>query len=495
MFSSLIFRMTAPLLAVSLLLLILGAFTAWWVHLTQQLAVDLNSQSIKTSNVAHTIENNLLELQTDLNQFEFKGDSESLEKARQACQRIDDLDAKLRDTMDESHTHVPKIREQYSRFKQIFKELNADSAGEQKRNDLLSRAQSIIATELIPTAKEQSVDQQQALESRSRDSQTKADRVSLALLLLVTCGAIGGLMAGVAVARSVNRSIVELNIPVHAATGALNEVVGPLKISSNANLATIRESLDDMANRVGETVQRLQVSQQRIMRSEQMTAIGQLAAGLAHEIRNPLTAMRSLVQMARQSGGAAALDDQDVEILRVEIERLNELVQTFLDFARPPKLARKRVDFSAIIQRTVQLTQSRIDRQGITIKLDLPAGGIELSADPQQLQQVMLNLVINAVESQPGGGQIEIQLRKLPSLESTPESLPEVEVTVADRGSGIPPELLNRVFDPFFSTKDAGTGIGLAICQRIIEDHNGTLVAQNRPGGGAVFVIRLPIQQ
>jgi len=131
-----------------------------------------------------------------------------------------------------------------------------------------------------------------------------ADRVSLTLLLLVTCGAIGGLMAGVALARSVTRSIVELNIPVHAATGALNEVVGPLKFSSNGNLVAIRESLDEMANRVGETVQRLQVSQQRIMRSEQMTAIGQLVAGLAHEIRNPLTAVRSLVQMARQSGGS-----------------------------------------------------------------------------------------------------------------------------------------------------------------------------------------------
>jgi signal transduction histidine kinase len=220
-----------------------------------------------------------------------------------------------------------------------------------------------------------------------------------------------------------------------------------------------------------------------------MTAIGQLAAGLAHEIRNPLTAMRSLVQMARQSGGVSALDDQDIEILGVEIERLNELVQTFLDFARPPKLCRKVVDLAAVIQRTVQLTQSRIDRQGISLKLDLPDPSIELSADPQQLQQVMLNLVINAVESQPTGGQIEIRLRESRSADMSRE----VEIQVADRGTGIPTSILDRIFDPFFSTKDAGTGIGLAICQRIIEDHCGTIIPQNRTHGGAILTVRLPL--
>ena len=178
-----------------------------------------------------------------------------------------------------------------------------------------------------------------------------------------------------------------------------------------------------------------------------------------------------------------------MEILGVEIERLNELVQTFLDFARPPKLSRKMVDLAAVIQRTVQLTQSRIDRQGISLKLDLPQPGIELSADPQQLQQVMLNLVINAVESQPTGGQIEIRLRESRS----PDNVREVEIQVNDRGVGIPADILDRIFDPFFSTKDAGTGIGLAICQRIIEDHSGTIVPKSRPQGGTTFTIRLPV--
>ncbi len=490
MFSSLVFRMTAPLLAVSLVLLILGAFTAWWVHITQQQAVELNQQSIKASDFSHTTENGLLELQTSLHKYEANPNSATLKDATLASKKIEDaLKPKQTDSIDDQ-SHLPKLREQYDQFKEIFNEISSSTINDSTLPELLSRAQLKI-TELTETANAQSEDHKHDLESQSHRNQVNADRVSLALLLLMTCGAIGGLMAGVAVARSVNRSIVELSIPVHAATGALNEVVGPLKFSSNANLATIREALDEVANRVGETVQRLQVSQQRIMRSEQMTAIGQLAAGLAHEIRNPLTAMRSLVQMARQSGGASALDDQDVEILGVEIERLNELVQTFLDFARPPKLSRKIVDLGAIVQRTVQLTKSRVDRQGINIKLDLPELQSELSADPQQLQQVMLNLVINAVESQPSGGQIEIRLRESPATETSRT----VEIQVSDHGTGIPPEMLDRIFDPFFSTKDAGTGIGLAICQRIIEDHSGTITAQNRAEGGAVFIVRLPLEQ
>ncbi len=490
MFSGLVFRMTAPLLAVSILLLILGAFTAWWVHSMQQQAVDLNSQSIAISNASHTIENKLLELQTDLNAYVVNRDLSTLKQARIAAEDVKGALAKSEElaSMDDSESLLPKIRQQYAHFDSVFQSLNAHATDGTIQPDSIELAKTIIEKDLLPTAKSQSERQQLRLAERSHTSQVVADRVSLTLLLLVTCGAIGGLIAGIAVARSVNRSIFELNIPVHAATGALNEVVGPLKFTSNGNLAAIRESLDEMANRVGETVQQLQISQQRVLRSEQMTAIGQLAAGLAHEIRNPLTAMRSLVQMAREQGGASALEDQDIEILGVEIERLNELVQTFLDFARPPKLARKVVDVATVIQRTVQLTQTRIDRQGISLSLDLPEGKVELSADPQQLQQVMLNLVINAVESQPTGGQIEIRLRTLPATAPTRE----VEIQVSDRGSGIPPEILDRIFDPFFSTKEAGTGIGLAICQRIIEDHNGTIVPQNRPQGGSTFTVRLP---
>ncbi len=483
--------MTAPLLAVSLLLLVLGAFTAWYVHSIQQQSADLNSKSIATSNASQTLENHLRELRTNLNEFVITADREYLQAAKINAETVDVTLRKAEelDEFDENQPTLIAIRNKYASFnEQFIQSLESPAVDDQQIFQQI--VQTFITKDLIPLAKQHRETQQAKLENMSRQSQAIADRVSLTLLLLVTCGAIGGMMAGIAVARSINRSIVELNIPVHAAKGSLSEVVGPIKISSNGNLAGIRESLDEMVSHVGETVQRLQDSQNRILRTEQMNAIGQLAAGMAHEIRNPLTSMRSIVQSANQHGGASALDDRDVEILEIELERLNELVQTFLDFARPPRIARRLVDLNGVIQRTVQLTKSRAELVGISVTVDLPTSDMTISADPHQLQQVMLNLVLNAIEAQPDGGSIEIQLRS--NLNAAKNAL--MEIKVRDFGGGIPPEVFSRIFEPFFSTKETGTGIGLAICLRIVQDHGGTITQENATTGGSVFTIVIPVE-
>ncbi len=484
-----VFRVTAPLLGVSLLLLFLGAFTAWYVHSMQQQSTDLISKSIKTSNDSQSLENELRQLRTNLNEFVITADPKYLEDAKQDLMKVEELLNPAEDSnyLDGSQPKLVDIRREFTAFTKQF-HLVVDPTTKEQQQAVLRLVQTAISKELIPRATHYRVAQQDKLEEMSQRSQWIADRVSLTLLLLVTFGAVGGLIAGIAVARKVHQSIIELNIPVHAASGMLNEVVGPLKISTKGNLATIRESLDEMANRVGLTVQRLQDSQKQILRAEQLTALSQMAAGLAHEIRNPLTAMRSIVQMARQQGGGSALDDRDIEVLGIEIERLNELVQTFLDFARPPMLSRGRVNVSEIIQRTIQLTKQRAERQEIQIEFDPSTSEISIQADPQQLQQVLLNLVLNAIDAQPNGGRIAIR------TESTRSSQKNsfFTVLVCDDGPGIPLELMDRIFDPFFSTKDSGTGIGLAICRRIVEDHGGILTAENQLLGGAMFTVQLP---
>ncbi len=484
-----VFRVTAPLLGVSLLLLVLGAFTAWYVHSMQQKSTDLISKSIATSNASQSLENELRQLRTNLNEFVITADPMYLGEATRDLENVEALlnTTEALNYLDGDQPNLAEIRQKFTAFTEQFR-LVVDPTTKEQKQAVLRLVQTAISKELIPKATEHRVAQQHKLEEMSERSQWIADWVSLTLLLLVTFGAVGGLMAGIAVARKVHQSIIELNIPVHAASGMLNEVVGPLKISTKGNLATIRESLDEMANRVGVTVQRLQDSQKQILRAEQLTALSQMAAGLAHEIRNPLTAMRSIVQMARQQGGGSVLDDRDIEVLGIEIDRLNELVQTFLDFAKPPMLSRGRVLVSEIIQRTIQLTKQRAERQEIQIEFDPPASEISIQADPQQLQQVLLNLVLNAIEAQPNGGRIAIR------METTSLSLKTtfLAVLVCDEGPGIPLELIDSIFDPFFSTKDTGTGIGLAICRRIVEDHGGILTAENQVQGGARFTVQLP---
>lgn len=487
-----VFRVTAPLLGVSLLLLGLGAFTAWYVHSMQQQSTDLISKSIATSNASQSLENELRELSTNLNEFVITGNAEYLEFAKRATEKVEDL-LNTTEALSYLYDGEPKlveIRREFVAFEQQFAKIIRPTTQEQQ-NAVLRLIQTSISKELIPRATQHREAQQARLEEMSQSSELIADRVSLTLLLLVTFGAIGGLTAGIAVARKVHQSIIELNIPVHAASGMLNEVVGPLKISTQCNLTEIRESLDEMANRVGLTVQRLQESQKKMLRAEQLAALSQMAAGLAHEIRNPLTAMRSLVQMARQQGGGAALDNRDIEVLDTEIERLNELVQTFLDFARPPRLSRRLANISHIILRTVQLTKRRAERQEVQIDFDPPLSDIILNADPQQIQQVLLNLVLNAIDAQPNGGKVWIRLRSTARL--TEEDW--VEVLVGDAGPGIDSKWIDRIFDPFFSTKETGTGIGLAICRRIVEEHEGNITAENLQQGGAMFTVLLPSGQ
>lgn len=487
-----VFRVTAPLLGVSLLLLGLGAFTAWYVHSMQQQSTDLISKSIATSNASQSLENELRELSTNLNEFVITGNAEYLEFAKRATEKVEDL-LNTTEALSYLYDGEPKlveIRREFVAFEQQFAKIIRPTTQEQQ-NAVLRLIQTSISKELIPRATQHREAQQARLEEMSQSSELIADRVSLTLLLLVTFGAVGGLTAGIAVARKVHQSIIELNIPVHAASGMLNEVVGPLKISTQCSLTEIRESLDEMANRVGLTVQRLQESQKKMLRAEQLAALSQMAAGLAHEIRNPLTAMRSLVQMARQQGGAAALDNRDIEVLDTEIERLNELVQTFLDFARPPRLSRRLANISHIILRTVQLTKRRAERQEVQIDFDPPLSDIILNADPQQIQQVLLNLVLNAIDAQPNGGKVWIRLRSTAPL--TEEDW--VEVLVGDAGPGIDSKWIDRIFDPFFSTKETGTGIGLAICRRIVEEHEGNITAENLQQGGAMFTVLLPSGQ
>jgi signal transduction histidine kinase len=217
---------------------------------------------------------------------------------------------------------------------------------------------------------------------------------------------------------------------------------------------------------------------------------------MAHELRNPLTSMKILVQGAAdgQDGGAngvgtvlpgPVLGGSDLTILEEEIERLERLTQAFLDYARPPKLERRVVDIRPLVDQTIQLVSRRASLSGVHIDFHPPDGPCLAAVDAGQLRQVVLNLVLNALDAMTGGGRITIRLEAGPGDWLT--------LVVADTGCGLPTKLGNRIFMPFTTTKENGMGLGLSICQRITEAHGGTIHGENRPEGGAVFTVRLPL--
>ncbi len=395
----------------------------------------------------------------------------------------------------------------------------------------------------------------QVVEGTSRESQLLANHIRVGLIFLGASGAVGGLMAGFGIALAISRSIVQLQVPIRGAAGKLNEVVGPVTFSVGSGLDGVNQMLEQMSEHIATVVERLQQREREVLRAEHLAAVGQLAAGLAHELRNPLMPIKILVQAASDRGNGAGLHGRDLAVIEQEITRLEQSIQDFLDFARPPEPEKIDFDLRPVVQQTLDLLTARADQQHVRLSGDLPDEVVEVVADRGQLRQVLVNLVLNALDALPEGGEIDVSLRverlgeqmidaplvgnssgerrsedRQPSsreavllsrqfarqapvrsarlgdreellrrgllpglLGGSPEmGARQIVLRVGDNGLGIDRKILPRVFHPFASTKETGTGLGLSICQRIIEAHGGTIEARNRRAGGAEFTCRLP---
>jgi signal transduction histidine kinase len=240
---------------------------------------------------------------------------------------------------------------------------------------------------------------------------------------------------------------------------------------------------------------------EKMKERDRLAALGEMAAGLAHEIRNPLGAIKGAAQYLDPQG----LQTGDVEILNIiveEVNRLDGVVAQFLAYSRPfPSAASgkfQQTDLNDVLWKTMKLIENDMPKN-VSVELDLTPGLPAINADAEQLKQVFINLALNAVQAMPDGGRLTVRTRRphapveLGLSESTPRySADQVEVRFADTGAGIPEEALDRIFIPFYTTKTKGTGLGLAISQRIVKGHGGTIEVQSRVGEGTEFVIRFP---
>ncbi|WP_240911101.1 sensor histidine kinase [Paludisphaera soli] len=221
-----------------------------------------------------------------------------------------------------------------------------------------------------------------------------------------------------------------------------------------------------------------------MIRAEELAAVGRMAAGMAHELRNPLTAISMLVQLQREKAEEEGLPAEDLQVIEREIVRMEERLNAFIDYARPPRPKWRTIDPVAVVVETLALLQGRAAKHRVEMRLVRPGSPITVQADAEQIGRVLMNLAMNALDAMPRGGRLTT------ALTTAPDGF--VELTVDDTGPGVEPDALPRLFEPFFTSKDAGLGLGLAISERIARDHGGSLVASNRPEGGARFVLRLP---
>jgi two-component system, NtrC family, sensor histidine kinase HydH len=249
-----------------------------------------------------------------------------------------------------------------------------------------------------------------------------------------------------------------------------------------------------VAASIGVTLQNSRVYE-LMKERDRLAALGQMAAGLAHEIRNPLGSIKGAAQYLQPIGNQ--LGDggtkEFLDIIVEEVNRLNKIVSQFLDYARPYRGDQTPLDVNDVVRKTLHLLEKEEERSKVEITTNLVEGLPPVRADAEQLRQVFLNLAINALQAMPAGGRLSVStsLRRSTRRGAAAAFL---EVRFRDTGPGIPPGDMRNLFIPFFTTKEKGTGLGLPISQRIIENHGGTIEPRSQPGAGATFTVLLPVE-
>ncbi len=496
-------RLAAPVILISLFLLSLAGVTAWYIHKLQRDTAELLEYSVVVLRAAEDLDDVARDVEAGLTRFLATREAGHFDAVRPLGARMRILVEALPLPRGAGQM-VVRIRSESAGFFGEFDDLVRRAASERHRA-VKALVEDRIRGRLRASVQEYLQYAQSRLTNASRSHRTVAGYMGFGLLVLGLCGAGAGLALGYGVARRITRSIVQLSVPIRDVAGKLSQVVGPVNVSATRGIEEWEGVLKKISGEVETVVNKLQKSQEDALRAEQLAAVGQLAAGMAHELLNPLTAIKMIVQSGMEKGDSGDISGRDLAVLHEQIVRQERSIRSFLDFARPRTLESRPCDARGAVEEAVELAVSRAKRQDVAIEWEAPEESVPIEGDVEQLGRVFLNLILNALDALPEGGVVKITMEEVGGDEKSGEF---ALVRVSDSGRGLPPELGERIFDPFVSTKETGMGLGLSISKRIIEMHGGTIAAANqsadhrhaddrfapdRSDGGAVFTVQLPL--
>jgi signal transduction histidine kinase len=282
--------------------------------------------------------------------------------------------------------------------------------------------------------------------------------------------------------------------PVRRLTEAAVEVAGgaygaEVDLRSNDEMGLLAASFNEMSRKMAADIERLRQLNEQLIRTEKLAAAGTLAAGVAHEVNNPLASISSLIQILQTREGVDTETREMLRLISTQIARITQVLRDMMDFARVRPPARNALSISRVIEASIRLASFDKGFQRLRLSCDVPLDAPPVFADADQLQQVFLNLLLNARDAMPDGGEIEIRAHYDPHAG-------EITVEINDTGVGIKPEDRAHVFDPFFTTKAAGTGtgLGLAVCYGIVTAHGGRITIGPNNGRGTRVSVTLPVQ-
>lgn len=481
-------QITAPAVVIGFLLFATCVVSAWMVNHLQSNLSEILSSNVVSLDAAQDLETSVRQLHVHC--YRYLNDPDRPLVDREVTAAIENDNAAFQAaleraegsaTIPEEHECIQEIKEGYQRYQQAFEKLRAEATTVRPDYHMLADETPI---DLVIKPCERLMNLNKTM---MNDTRTKSERVShilsVVMLLLGLVGPISGLIIGWGMARGLSRSIHRLSVRVQDMAQQLERDVASVSLSPDGDVRNLDRQLERVVARVQEVAQQLQQHQREMIRAQQLSAVGQLAASVAHEVRNPLMSIKMLVEAALRSDKPRPFTRENLTIIRNEIVRLEKSVQDFLDFSRPPVLQRKVCDLRDVVASTIALVQTRAHQQKVEIAYECPGDAVRGLIDRDQFCSVLVNLFINALDAMPLGGRLNVHL-------SAPDDT--IQVAVRDTGQGIPPSVLAQLFTPFTSSKPTGTGLGLCISRRIIEDHGGQLDGRNAAEGGACFTLTLP---
>jgi signal transduction histidine kinase len=475
-------RVGVILIALVLITIAGGVTTIWYAETIDTLLTSVLDRNIVSFQVAEELEIALV-MQKGFATYYFQdGNPEWLKQLDQHQKAFEGKLKKARDTerLKASWGILSRIEAQYLRYKgdrrQVIRHYQTGEKEAGIRLHTQIRLQFLSILELCEQYKE--IHRQNMVQAR-KEGRLRTRHISTAALIAIQVAAMTGALLAYVLFRQILGPIRRMTLatgPTESHPPASNEV------------RVLSHRVHSLIEDVDQTQNKLARSQEHLVQSEKWAMTGKLAAGVAHSIRNPLTSVKIRLFSMRRTAPLSPALQEDFEVISEEIGHIEAIVRSFLAFSRPPKLTMQKISPSGVVDTALRLLQHRLKSYGVEVELSREGSLAELWADPDQLKEVLVNILLNACEMMINGGVIRIS-------EKEEERVPLgrfVSISVSDNGPGIPESIQENVFQPFFSTKEEGTGLGLSIASRIVEKHGGRLTLKSAEGAGATFVITLP---
>lgn len=476
-------RVYTVLISLVAITLVGGLIMVWYTYRMESLLADLVDKNLAAYQVAEALESALVQQSGDASHFLLDGDTrwlENLDEHRRTF-RAQIEEARALTLSGSQKQILDQIESEYLRYI-ILKDQSIEfyKARDTDTGDRLLKEVSKHFSKVLELCRQFKDFYTKRIALLKEQSYAQAERLRL--------------IAGTAV-------LVVLLLGVVLAFVLVNDILEPLRrLAQEANPGARPEETEDEVKALSRSVRgliegfdqtqtELEKSREHLLQAEKMVVVGKLAASMAHSIRNPLTSVKMRLFSLDRSLDLNPQQREDFQVISEEIVHIDSLVQSFLEFSRPPKLRMQMISPSEIVDLALKLMTHRLESYQVSVQVERHERLPVVQADPDRLKEVLVNIMVNACEAMKGGGAIVIR-----EEETLDASLGQVAVVrIRDNGPGIEEGLRARIFEPFFTTKEEGSGLGLSIAVRIVEEHGGRLNLESRKGQGAEFSLILPV--